>query len=303
VSNELGKVISYYRVGDKVKLHIFRDGKEIEKEFVFGSREIIYDLEGNIVTDRSDTGKEALEVSKKPARDYGDGTIAWVPSWYVPDLVDVNKLMHGLGFEEEVYSEDGLFLNGIAIKSNIGKGWFLGGQYSEYFDKKTTRHNWLHADIPCLDGDSNLIGRKAKFWIRYGGVSLDKRFVFGKSFYGEMGMLLTWGMNEIKVSQTAAASVPDFDFENENLSDYLDDYYNISSSINLKNYGIIAQPRISLGWRINDWLSIKAEAAYLHSVSMSGWEAEANHNSINITNKPDTNMDGLAFSIGPWLGF
>jgi len=168
---------------------------------------------------------------------------------------------------------------------------------------KLTGPRVLYADIPCLDGDSNLIGRKAKFWIRYGGVSLDKRFVFGKSFYGEMGMLLTWGMNEIKVSQTAAASVPDFDFENENLSDYLDDYYNISSSINLKNYGIIAQPRISLGWRINDWLSIKAEAAYLHSVSMSGWEAEANHNSINITNKPDTNMDGLAFSIGPWLGF
>jgi len=126
---KLGKVISYYRVGDKVKLHIFRDGKEIEKEFVFGSREIIYDLEGNIVTDRSDTGKEALEVSKKPARDYGDGTIAWVPSWYVPDLVDVNKLMHGLGFEEEVYSEDGLFLNGIAIKSNIGKQRLSNREY------------------------------------------------------------------------------------------------------------------------------------------------------------------------------
>ncbi len=298
--DDLGKVLSYYRVGDRVKLRLFRDGEEIEKDFVFGTRDKIMDLDGNIVSDKSETGE--TKVVKKKKIDYGDGTIAWMPTWYTPDVVDINKLLYGLGFEEETYSEDGIFLNGIGLKGHLGKGWFIGGQYTAFYDEKTTRHMWDHADIPFI-GDSTQVERKAKYWIRYGGLSFDKRFIISKSIYSEIGCMLTWGMNELQVSQKAVSDVPDYDFENDNLSDYMDNYYNITSTIDMKNYGFLAEPRISLGWRINDWLSFKAEAAYLYSVYMSGWEAKANGYDINITNKPDTNMDGLTLSIGPWFGF
>jgi hypothetical protein len=114
--------------------------------------------------------------------------------------------------------------------------------------------------------------------------------------------MLTWGMNQLKVSQTASADAPDYDF-NDPLDEYLDNFYNISSSMEISNYGFMAEPRLSLGWRITDWLSFKAEAAYIYTVYMSGWEAKANDYDINIINKPDTNMDGLTLSIGPWFGF
>jgi len=200
-----------------------------------------------------------------------------------------------------MYSEDGLFLNGIGLKSHIGKGWFMGGQFAQYFDKTTTRHDWNH-NIANLDSTSN-VSRTAKYWINYGGLSFDRRFVFGK-FYSELGCMFTWGMNKIEVSQKASDDVPDFDFDGDmSLDTYLDEYYNASSSITFKNTGFLAEPRISLGWRITDWLSFKAEAAYLYTISMSGWEGEANGYDINLTNRPDTNMDGLTLSFGPWFGF
>ncbi len=301
--DDLGKVLSYYRVGDHVKLKLFRDGEEIEKDFVFGTRDKIIDLDGNIVSEKSETGE--TKVVKKKSIDYGDGTIAWMPTWYTPDVEDINKLLYGLGFEEETYSEDGIFMNGIGLKGNIGNGWFIGGQYTGFYNEKSTRHSWGHADIPNIPtiDDSTQVQRKAQYWMRYGGLSFDKRFIISKSIYSEIGCMLTWGMNELKVTQNAASDVPDFDFDGDNLSDYMDDYYNISSSIDMKNYGFLAEPRISIGWRITDWLSFKAEAAYLYSVYMSGWEAQANGYAINILNKPDTNMDGLTLSIGPWFGF
>ena len=303
-TDELGKVISFFRVGEKVTLSIFRNGQIIEQDFAFGTRQQIYDLEGVIVLDYTTKDSETT-ITRKHRKDYGEGTIAWMPIWYIPEMEDVNIIMKSLDFGEDVYSEDGLFLNGIALKGHIGKGWFIGGQYSEYFDEKTTRHDWHHG-IANL-GDSTNVQRKAKYWIRYGGLSFDKRFVIG-SFYSEIGCMFTWGMNEIKVSQKACDEVEDFvfDFENEeafSLDQYLDEYYNASSSLSIKNYGFLAEPRISLGVRINDWLSFKAEAAYLYSISMSGWDAQANGYDINLINKPDTNMDGLTLSFGPWFGF
>jgi PDZ domain-containing protein len=300
--DEFGKVISFYRVGEKVILSIFRNGEVIEQKFVFGTRKQVFDLAGNVVEDYTAKDSETI-ITKKHKKNFGEGTIAWMPIWYTPEVEDVNMIMESLGFEEDVYSEDGLFLNGIALKGHIGKGWFIGGQYTEYFDKKTTRHDWNHG-IANLDMASN-VKRTAKYWIRYGGLSFDKRFVLG-SFYSEIGCMFTWGMNEIKVTQEATDDVPDFDFEDPNgitLNTYLDEYYNVSSSLNLKNYGFLAEPRLSLGVRVNDWLSFKAEAAYLYSISMSGWEAQANGYDINLTNKPDTNMDGLTLSFGPWFGF
>ncbi|MCF7913254.1 MAG: PDZ domain-containing protein [Candidatus Cloacimonetes bacterium] len=299
--DELGKIISFYRVGEKVTLSIFRKGEVIKQEFAFGTRNLVYGLEGNIVEDYTKTKEMKEIIKKKHRKDYGEGTIAWMPIWYTPEVEDVNMIMESYGFEKDVYSEDGLFLNGIALKGNIGKGWLIGGQYTEYFDKKTSSHLWKH-NISNLN-DSTLVSSEAKYWIRYGGLSFDKRFVIG-SFYSEIGCMFTWGMNEIKVCQEVAGDVPNFDFEGDlTLEQYLDEYYNVSSSLNLKNYGFLAEPRISLGVRVNDWLSFKAEAAYLYSVSMSGWDAQANGTDINLTNKPDTNMDGLTLSFGPWFGF
>lgn len=296
--DELGKILSFYRVGEKVVLTVFRKGEVIEMKFVFGTRKQVYDLEGTIVMDKTESKTET--VIRKKTKDYGEGTIAWMPIWYTPDVVDVNGIMESLGFEADMYSEDGLFLNGIALKSHIGKGWFIGGQFSQYFDKTTSRHIWNH-NIPNLDLSSN-VERTAKYWINYGGLSFDRRFVVG-NFYSEIGAMFTWGMNKIEVSQKVNDDVPDYDFVTGDLDDYLDQYYNLSSSITFKNSGFLAEPRISLGWRITDWLSFKAEAAYLYTISMSGWKAEANGYDINLTNRPDTNMDGLTLSFGPWFGF
>jgi len=295
---ELGKILSFYRVGEKVTLTVFRKGEVVEMDFVFGTRKQVYDLDGNIVIDNTETNTETM--IKKHKKDYGDGTIAWMPIWYTPDVVDVNGIMESLGFEADMYSEDGLFMNGIGLKSHIGKGWFIGGQYAQFFDKTTSRHDWNH-NIPNLDLISN-VERTAKYWIHYGGLSFDRRFVFG-NIYSELGCMFTWGMNNIEVEQKAKDDVPDYDFVSGDLDNYLDEYYNLSSTIKFRNTGFLAEPRFSIGWRITDWLSFKAEAAYLYTISMSGWEAEANGYDINLTNRPDTNMDGLTLSFGPWFGF
>ncbi|MDP8221681.1 MAG: PDZ domain-containing protein [Candidatus Stygibacter frigidus] len=298
--DELGKILSFYRVEEKVILTVFRKGEVVKLDFVFGTRNKIFDINGNLVEDKTAIGTQSETVIKTKSKYYGDGTIAWMPIWYTPDLVDVNGIMESLGFEADMYSEDGLFLNGIALKSHIGKGWFIGGQYAQYFDKTTSRHDWNHG-IDNLDGSSN-VQREAKYWIHYGGLSFDRRFVFGK-IYSELGCMFTWGMNNIEVDQKAKDDVPDYDFVTGDLDNYLDEYFNLSSSIKFRNTGFLAEPRFSLGWRITDWLSFKAEAAYLYTISMSGWEAEANGYDINLTNRPDTNMDGLTLSFGPWFGF
>jgi len=215
--DELGKILSFYRVGEKVTLTIFRKGEEMELDFAFGTRKMIYDLEGNIVMDNTEK-KMGETVIKKHKKDYGEGSIAWMPIWYTPDVVDVNGIMKDLGFEEDMYSEDGLFLNGIGLKSHIGKGWFIGGQYAQYFDKTTTRHDWNH-NIANLDSTSN-VARTAKYWINYGGLSFDRRFVVGK-LYSEIGCMFTWGINNIEVTQKASDDVPDYDFDGDmNLDTY-----------------------------------------------------------------------------------
>ena len=301
ITNEdaLGKIISYHRVGEKVTLKIFRNGKEIEKPFVFGTRKKVFDLDGNLVSDKTESGENVVINAKKV--NYGDFTIAWRPSWYAPDFTDVNNTLYNLGFEEETYPEKGIFLNGIGLKAHIGNGWFIGGQYTGFYDEQTSSIKWSNENIITLD--STLVKRKAKFWIHYGGLSFDRRFVY-KNLYTELGCLITWGMNKLEIDQKYSPSPPNFDFNKKNKdSDYLNDYYIVSSSLKMKNYGFMAQPRISLGYRVTDWLSFKMEVGYLYTVYMSGWKAEANGKEIGFENEPDTNMDGITLSFGPWFLF
>lgn len=298
---DLGRIISYYRVGDKVSLKIFRDGKVFEKPFVFGSRQQVFDLEGNLVKDltKEETAEE-IKIKKQKVN-YGDGTIAWIPSWFMPDVKDMNKVLHDLDFEEETFSEDGFMLNGIGFKGNIDNGWFLGGQYSYYEDNATSRHAWDH----FTEGDSltTEVKRKVDYICHFGGPTLDKRFIFGKHFYGELGIMIAWGQNSVKVYQNDDDdSIGNLNFE-DNISDMLDNNYDYISKLEMKNNYVMFEPRASIGWRVTDWLSFKAEAAYDYSYSPKGWEAKVNGKNVDVTNAPDTKLDGLRISFGPWFGF
>ncbi|MCF7918619.1 MAG: PDZ domain-containing protein [Candidatus Cloacimonetes bacterium] len=296
---ELGKVLSYYRVGDKVTLTIFRDGKVMEIPFVLGTREKVFDLDGNL-TEESKKEVSTEILIKKQKKDYGDGTIAWIPSWYMPDVEDINAKMQDLGFEEETLSEDGYLLNGIGFKGNIGKGWFIGGQFSQHFERNSIQHLWEHYDKYGVLVTTQ-VDRKVKYWSQFGGPTLDKRFVFGKYIYSELGMMIAWGQNKLTVDQKIEDPT-NIDFEDD-ISNNIDDYYNYTSNLEMKNNFIMVEPRASIGWRITDWLSLKAEAAYLYSYSTTGWKATRNGSDVNVDNEPDTSMDGLRISFGPWFGF
>jgi len=296
----LGKVISYYRLGDKVNFKIFRDGEVMDVPFVFGSRSKIFDIDGNLIEDKSEKTDGITISERKNKKDYGDGTIAWIPSWYTPDVEDVNSLISNLGFEDKILSEDGYMLNTIAFKGDIGKGWFIGGQYSYYFDKNSRPYDW---EVIDLDGqlDTLEVPLKVKFWSHFGGPTLERRFVFGKAIYSELGMMVAWGQQKLTVDKRIENS-SDINW-GETIEQSADGNYDYVSSQKLNNNFIMIEPRLSIGWRITDWLSLKAEAAYLYSYSTTGWEGMDNGDDVGVNDAPDTSMDGLRLSFGPWFGF
>lgn len=287
--DHLIRMIKSHQIGDEIKIKFFRD-------------EAIYETVVTLDTlDKKDADITITSGQKRKKKVYvGHGGGGWVPVWFMPDVTDINNILADLGFKEETFSEDGFLLQGGAGKGHVGKGWFIGGIGAGYHNKETSKHDWTH----FMNGEevTSIVSRKVKYDIGYGGVTLDKRLGISKGIITSLGFMIGWGSNMIRISQSDNnGALPNFDFDDPSVN--LDEFYDYRSKLKLNQDFILFQPKAMLMFRILDWLAIRSEVGYMLSHSTDGWKAKWNGEKVKLENAPDSNLDGLTLTIGPWFGF
>ncbi len=286
----LVSLISSKNIGDAVNVKFFRMGKIYETTI---EMDTLKKPQTDVVMTKTGKPRKKLPV--------GDGSGGWLPIWYMPDMEKFNDMLSDMGFGNETFSEDGFLMNGGGGMGNVGKGWFLGGMGAGYSRSETSKHEWAHYKNGIMD--TVMVSRKAKYSFGYGGVTLDKRFAISRKFVSGLGCMIGWGSNEFTISQNDNnGEISNFDFEN-NPSAQFDGSYDYKSKLKLTSNYILFQPRFTFIWRVLDWLQMRTEVGYMLSYSGNGWKADWNGESVKLLNAPDTKVDGLTFSIGPWFGF
>ena len=285
-TKKFGSILKSYFVGDKLKLKIFRNEKEMDIEFTLGSRNQKISSTGEVII-KEETKDQMKKKKKKNSVGYGGGS--WIPVWTDIDLTDINNVLTSLEFEP--IREEGIFMQGGGGKGNIGKGWFIGGMGAGYtIDRK------IGVTIKEGTPDEKNVTRRMVFNTGFGGVTLDKRFAISRKLITSFGFLLGGGTHELESSQTDGNY--NWDTIGEDMESSDNNYTKFT-----KDY-IIVQPKIMLMYRINGWLGIRAEGGYLKSYSYhSGWNSESCGDLFDTTNSPETAYDGYTISIGPWFGF
>ncbi len=271
-------VLSQYSPGDEAVLTLFRAGEEITQDFEFGQR-------GKSVETAYFTVDDYMEDADRT----GHGGIGWTPQLYHPDLDDINYIMNKFGFSD--LDDKGLFMHGIHGNFHVGKNFYLGGSYYWYPELSRSR-NYVTAD-------SVNTTRKLRYYTKYWGISLDRRFRIASWMTTSVGFTAGKSTTSIKVAQTAsdAGNVTWGDIETG-----MDMSGN--NQLELKKEYIIFHPRVATYIKILDWLRIRAEAGYMFGYSWhSGWQAKMMDKSFDMADSPNTSYDGWTFSIGPWLGF
>jgi hypothetical protein len=286
----LVNLIKSHKIGDVVDVKFFRLGKIYDTKLTLSS---LKKTDKDVIITKSGEKKKKLPV--------GDGSGGWLPIWYQPDIADINSFLSAMSFEDETFSENGFLIHGGGGMGNVGKGWFLGGMGAAYEDKETSKHSWTHYKNGVMD--TVLVSRVANLSIGYAGFTLDKRYALSRKFLVSAGFMLGWGETCFKIKQTDDnGEISNFVFAADPSSQF-DNFYDYRSKLKISSDYMLFQPRVSFMWRVLDWLSFRAEAGYLLSYSSDGWKAKWNGESVKLDNPPETTMDGLTFSIGPWFGF
>lgn len=253
--------------GDIVKIRIWREAEPMTLEMEMMQRP----AEDTIPTRMEDDDDDELSAG------FGGG--GYAPMWFTPDLADINSLMTTLGFD--TLGEDGVFMSGGVGKGNVGDGLFLGGFGAsaeikrDAPDADPAYHNWM------------------KYYLTFGGVTLDKRIPFSKKFLGSLGLMVGGGSHTIDVAHIANDYSWPVDFTEAN--------YNVTMTREF----ITVHPKAELMYRLLSWLAIRAEVGYLWGYAPDkGWKVRGqDDNMYDISGSPDTTLQGLTFSIGPWFGF
>ena len=282
--SQFSSIIDSKNAGDKIKIKFFRNGKIFEKEIILGKEKHL----------KYEHHKVKMKKKKRFSAGYGGGS--WIPMWFMPDFSDLNDISSSLGFKDTAFPQNGFLMQGGGGKGPIGKGLFLGGMGESFENSQTSKHLWV------IDGDSTTVSRKLKYSVKFGGVTLDKRIAFSKRFVAGIGMMLGSGTIKMDISQKKVDNESDIDLQNGLEQNFDTEYYN-ASSLGLKNSFVVFHPNITMLYRITPWLAIRAQAGYMLSYSPKGWKVEKNGESISATNKPESNLNALSFSIGPWFGF
>lgn len=279
---EFDKLKSAYRAGDAVMLSIFRAGEEKRIDFVFGSKE------KKEVSIPGHPG-EKKEKSKLSAG-YGGGT--WVPMWYTADMKDVNELVKTIGFSN--LPEDGLLTQGIAFKGNVGKGWFIGGQFDFYNESKKINET-IGTDYYTNTMDYSMF---------VGGATLDKRIPITKSIITSLGVMIGGASHEVAlVHSNGNYNWPIPTTANPNLS--TQNVISTNSDAKIHKGYILVEPRAEVMVRLLSWLGIRGEVGYIYGYApTSGWKVNhTDDESYEVKNSPDTPFQGMTFTVGPWFGF
>jgi hypothetical protein len=275
---ELDKIKALYRAGDPVVLKIFRNGEEMEINFVFGTRS-------------KPKMPELGNAPEKKKLSPGSGGGTWIPLYFVNDMDDVNEMVTALGFSK--LPEDGLLTQGFGGKGNIGKGWFLGGQFQFYNDNKKVNE--------IINDESFTNTMKYDMFI--GGATLDKRIPITQNLITSLGLMIGGASHKINLIHTNG----DYNWPvteegtNYNTADIMGTNSNATIS---KGY-ILVQPRAEVMVRLLSWLGIRAEAGYLYGYGpTSGWKVRHTEGeAYELKNSPDTPFEGLTVTVGPWFGF
>ena len=287
--SQLTSILHSKKVGDKVPVKIFRNGKELDIILTLGSRN---------EDDENDNENNYTPKNKKRRKTVGYGGGSWIPTWFVPDFSELNTIASNLGFSSETFPEKGIYLSGGGGKGHIGKRLFMGGMGAGYSNTKTMKHLWV---INEGDIDSVNVSRKLKYSVSFGGVTLDRRIPITNKLTTSLGCMLGGGSVNMKAYQSYN-SVTNIDLNN-GLDDDFDDNYLRKSSFSLENKFLVFQPKIMMMYHVTGWLGIRAEAGYMLSYSPKGWETQRNDSIVSAENLPTTKLDGLTLSIGPWFGF
>jgi len=273
---EFDKVKAIYRAGDPVVLTIFRNGEIKKINFVFGSR---------VKPKMPGTGEQHQQKKGKLSPGSGGGT--WIPMFFTSDIDDVNELIEAIGFSK--LPEDGILTQGFGGKGNIGNGWFLGGQFNFYGDKKKVK-----VEDYVNDMSYNMF---------IGGATLDKRIPITKNIVTSLGLMIGGASHKIDLVHSNGdynwpIPNPDDPPTTETVMDG-----NSSSTIS-KGY-ILVQPRAELMVRLLSWLSLRGEVGYMYGYGpTSGWKVKhAEGDTYELQNSPDSPFEGLTFTVGPWFGF
>lgn len=271
---ELDKLKTLYRAGDKVTLKIFRNGEVKDIEFVFGSR---------VKPQVPGTPEEKSQTTKKKLST-GDGGASWVPMYFNTEMEDVNELITAIGFSE--LPEDGVLTHGFAFNGNVGKNWFLGGQFQFYGDSKK------------VNVEEDYINNM-KYNMFIGGATIDKRFALTKNLVTSLGVMIGGGSHKVSLIHTNG----DYNWPVEG-QDTFDIMNNNANTTMSKGY-ILVQPRAEVLLRLLSWFGLRAEGGFLYGYGPTGgWKIRNEEGeAYEIKNSPDTPFQGYTISIGPWFGF
>lgn len=199
--------------------------------------------------------------------------------------------------------DKGIFMNGFGFRIHVGRGFYLGGEWSWYEGDQTKNVEITSVNDEAFPG-TNPITHKQKsgenfvrdmeYYNGFAGITLDKRIYFTKYFQPGIGFLLGGGTQKIEFSQTNG----DYDWTN------LNDEFNQSGNNHMvmNRDFVIFQPRADIYIPILSWVGIRAEAAYVIGYTpYSGWKS--GDYEYGISNSPDTECTGFTFSVGPWIEF
>ncbi len=262
-----------YRAGDTVALELFRNGETVNMDFTFGSRE----------TKAPDMEGEEPVQKKKLSAGYGGGT--WIPMWFDTDMTDINKIVTNMGFGK--LTDNGVLMQGLGGKLPVGKGFFIGGQFTTFEDNKKILE-------PA-------VGSNYHIWLRYentmGGVTLDKRIPITKNFITSAGLMLGGGGHTVEILKSNS----NYDWTNW-APTFLNS--NNTHSVAYRKY-LVVQPRAEFMYRLLPWFGIRAEAGYTYGYApKEGWRVKGlNNENFEVLHSPNTEYQGLNVSIGPWFGF
>ncbi len=283
------EILKSYNPGDVAVMKIFSAGKHTEKEFTFEANPQSKDA--NVKVDL---------IKKKSEVDWNSVAINWIPRYYqFDDIDDVNGIFGQMGFDK--LDDDGIFMNGFGFRIHAGKGFYIGGEWSwNETDKKVNITTENITTYPNTDPTANFqkskenFVREMKYYNGFGGVTLDKRIYFTKYFQPGIGFLLGAGTQRFEFSQTNG----DYDWDNLN-----QDFNTSGNNHMVMNRDfIIFQPRADLYIPILSWVGVRGEVGYMLGYSpQSGWQG--GDYDYGIKNSPDTNCQGLTFSVGPWIEF
>lgn len=268
------KIRKSLRAGDVINLSIFRGGQTISLDMTMGSR-----------SQPDVSGLPKVPTKKTLSRGYGGGT--WVPMWFHIDMTDVNDLVSDANIGFDKFRDTGVLQQGIGGKLPVGKGFFIGGQVTNFEDVKKT-------DNPTPGSDYSI-------WLRYnntlGGVTLDKRIPLTKDLITSLGLLIGGGSHELEFINSNAAY--DWNTLPGTISNSNNTHFLISKSY------LVAQPRAEVMYRLLGWLGLRAEVGYTYGLPLTeDWRVRGmSGETFGVKNSPKTPFEGFNFTVGPWFGF